>query len=374
LYVKELSLKGYRNYKGLQLNFNSGIHLFIGDNAQGKTNILEALYVLALAKSHRTNKEKELIKWDEDVALLACQVEKKYGVLPLHLHITAKGKKAKVNHLEQRRLSEYIGMLNVVMFAPEDLELIKGNPQVRRRFIDMEIGQMSSTYLYQLSMYHKLLIQRNSLLKQFHQLSKNRPMIDIFTEQLCKAAANIIKKRIYFLKKLQEWAQPIHLSISNGKENLSIEYVYSIPIEEEMTEEEIREVIFQKFDKIKDQEERRGTTLIGPHRDDLQFIVNTMNVQHFGSQGQQRTAALSIKLAEIELMRAEIGEYPILLLDDVFSELDHDRRTHLLATIENKVQTFVTNTSTEGIDKRLIDFSTVYKIEQGTVKKISEES
>lgn len=372
MYVKELTLRQYRNYEHMNLSFHPGIHLFIGDNAQGKTNILESLYVLALAKSHRTSKDKELIAWNQDFATIQGVIEKKYGSLPLELQITNRGKKAKANRMEQRKLSDYVGLLNVVMFAPEDLELVKGSPQVRRRFIDMEIGQVSSTYLYYLSHYHKLLIQRNTLLKDWAKRNENRPMVDIFTQQLIEVAAKLLVKRANFIQQLETWAAPIHERISNGREELHIHYIYSTPIEKEFTEQEIIEALTQKFGKIREQEEARGSTLVGPHRDDIQLIVNGKNVQQFGSQGQQRTTALSLKLAEIELIHAEIGEYPLLLLDDVLSELDNHRRSHLIKAIQNKVQTFVTNTSVEGIDQELLDQSSIYEISQGQIKAMKE--
>lgn len=372
MYVKELSLIHYRNYEQLKLSFDPTIHLFIGDNAQGKTNILESLHVLALAKSHRTSKDKEWISWNQDYAVIQGIIEKKHSTVPLELQISAKGKKAKVNRIEQKKLSDYIGVLNVVMFAPEDLELVKGSPQVRRRFIDMEMGQISSVYLHYLAHYYKILQQRNALLKDWNKRKENSTMVDIFTVQLIEIAAKILIKRALFIKRLQQWAEPIHQRITNSVEKLEISYIYSTPIHTEMTEKEINETLTEKFDKIREQEESRGSTLIGPHRDDLQFSVNGMNVQVFGSQGQQRTTALSLKLAEIELIKAEVGEYPILLLDDVLSELDDHRRSHLLEAIQNRVQTFVTNTSVEGIDSILLNQSKIYHVHQGQISPMEE--
>lgn len=372
MYVKELALKQYRNYDLLKLTFDANIHIFIGDNAQGKTNILEALYVLAFAKSHRTSKDKEWITWDQEFARIEAAIEKKYGTVPLELLISAKGKKAKINHLEQRKLSDYVGVLNVVMFAPEDLEIVKGSPQVRRRFIDMELGQMSSSYLHHLAQYHKLLAQRNALLKQWEKRQQNRPMVEIFTEQLVEVAAKVLVKRASFVKQLQEWSNQIHQNITSGKEQLELRYVYSTPLNQEMQEADIAEALHEKFDKMREQEEARGTTLVGPHRDDLQFFVNGVNVQTFGSQGQQRTTALSIKLAEIELIHKEKGEYPILLLDDVLSELDDHRRSHLLEAIQGKVQTFVTNTSLEGLDEEILKQATIYSVKQGKITLMKE--
>lgn len=372
MHVKELSLTHYRNYEELKLSFDPTIHLFIGDNAQGKTNILEAIYVLALAKSHRTSKDKEWVSWEKDFAVIKGVIEKRHSTVPLELQISAKGKKAKVNRIEQKKLSDYIGVLNVVMFAPEDLELVKGSPQVRRRFIDMEMGQISSIYLHYLAHYNKIVQQRNALLKDWNKRKENRSMVDVFTLQLIEVATKILLKRAHFVERLQQWAEPIHQRITNGKEKLHINYIYSTPIHKEMTEKEINETLTEKFDKIREQEETRGSTLIGPHRDDLQFAVNGMNVQTFGSQGQQRTTALSLKLAEIELIKAEIGEYPILLLDDVLSELDDHRRSHLIEAIQNRVQTFVTNTSVEGIDPILLNQSKIYHVHQGKISPMKE--
>ncbi|EGL83543.1 DNA replication and repair protein recF [Caldalkalibacillus thermarum TA2.A1] len=367
MYVKRLTLQHFRNYATLELEFQPGIYLFIGDNAQGKTNLLESLYVLAMTKSHRTSKDKELIQWHKAHTTLAAELEKKYGSVTLELHISQRGKRAKLNHLEQKRLSDYIGTLNVVMFAPEDLELVKGSPQVRRRFIDMELGQVSANYLYDLGRYQKLLMQRNALLKEWTDREKHRPMVDVFTQQLIDVAVKLYQKRFKFLHKLEQWAQEIHSRITKGKESLEIRYHTATGIDQTMNEEEMTHLLTQQFAKMRDREEHRGSTLIGPHRDDLIFMVNNRNVHTYGSQGQQRTAALSLKLAEIELIKEEIGEYPVLLLDDVLSELDDQRRTDLLQAIQDKVQTFVTNTSTEGIDSRLLAQARVYYVREGHI-------
>ncbi|WP_202081575.1 DNA replication/repair protein RecF [Caldalkalibacillus salinus] len=374
MYVKELHLTHYRNYESLSLQFDPYIHLFIGDNAQGKTNLLESLYVLALAKSHRTNKDKEWISWEEGYTRLQGTVEKRHATIPLELQISSKGKKARLNRIEQQKLSDYVGVLNVVMFAPEDLEIVKGSPQVRRRFIDMELGQMSPHYLYQLTQYQKLLSQRNALLKQWDKRQQHRPMVDIFTEQLIEVAVKIIKKRAHFVQQIEKWANEIHQGITEQKETLNVHYVLSTQMDDCTDEQEMTRTLSEKFDKIREQEEARGTTLVGPHRDDLQFIVNGVNVHTYGSQGQQRTTSLALKLAEIELIRKEVGEYPILLLDDVLSELDDQRRSHLLRAIQNKVQTFVTNTSLEGIHQSILDQSTVYRVQQGKITRMKEGS
>ncbi len=368
MYIKELELENYRNYTRLSVSFKNEVNVIIGENAQGKTNLLEAIYVLALAKSHRAAKDKELIKWNEEYAKIKGYVKKKNQTFPLELIISKKGKKAKWNHLEQPKLSRYIGKINVVMFAPEDLNIVKGSPGIRRRFIDMEIGQVSPVYLYHVSLYQKLLQQRNQYLKQMQAKKQTDPlMLDIYTEQLIDFAVKIVKKRYEFLTQLEEWAKSIHHSISRGMENLEIHYKSSVHVSEYGDLSKMFNAYEEKFHSIREKEIERGVTLIGPHRDDLVFEVNNRNVQTFGSQGQQRTTALSVKLAEIELIKNEIGEYPVLLLDDVLSELDDYRQSHLLSTIQGKVQTFVTTTSIDGIDHDTLKNANIYRVENGKI-------
>ena len=344
--------------------------MILGENAQGKTNLLESIYVLAIAKSHRTSKDKELIKWDEEYAKIEGRVQKRLNALSLELIIANKGKKAKINSLEQKKLSGYIGSLNAVMFAPEDLNLVKGSPQVRRRFIDIEIGQVMPVYMHALNQYYHILQQRNHLLKQYNRdPMKNKVMLEILTTQLIDVAVKITQRRVHFLHLLQNWAEPIHYSISRGLETLKIQYKPSIDVSEGMDLSKMVEVYYEKFAKLKDKEIDRGITLAGPHRDDMQFFVNDKDVQVYGSQGQQRTTALSIKLAEIELIKAEVGEYPILLLDDVLSELDDYRQSHLLNTIQDKVQTFVTTTSVEGIDHETLKRAAKFHVTAGMIEK-----
>jgi DNA replication and repair protein RecF len=371
LFIDNLILTNYRNYKKNEVAFENKVNVILGENAQGKTNLMEAIYVLAIAKSHRTSNDKDLIRWDEEYAKIEGRANRKKGPLSLQLVISTKGKKAKLNHIEQQRLSQYIGAMNIVMFAPEDLNLVKGNPQVRRRFLDMEIGQVSPIYMHDLSTYQKILQQRNHYLKQLQrQKEKNTTMLEVLTSQLTEVAAKIVKKRFEFLYLLQKWAEPIHKGISRGLETLEIQYKASIDVSEKVDLSKMIEVYEQKFDKIRDREIERGMTLAGPHRDDLLFFVNGRDVQTFGSQGQQRTTALSLKLAEIELIHSEIGEYPILLLDDVLSELDDFRQSHLLNTIQGKVQTFVTTTSVEGIDHETLKQAAQFIVNAGAIEKL----
>ncbi|WP_138419183.1 DNA replication/repair protein RecF [Aquibacillus sediminis] len=368
MHIHELSLTNYRNYQTLHLNFDDKINVIIGENAQGKTNLMESIYVLAFSKSHRTPRDKELIHWDQEYAKIKGSVMKRNQKFPLEIQFSNKGKKAKLNHIEQKRLSDYIGALNVVMFAPEDLNLVKGSPQIRRRFIDMEIGQIQPIYIYHLGQYQKVLKQRNYLLKNLQRnYQADRTMLRVLTEQLIEHAAVIIEKRFIFLELLRKWAGPIHQGISRGIEQLKITYNASIDVSEADNREKIVNIYHDKFSKLEDREVERGNTLIGPHRDDLLFYVNEKDVQTYGSQGQQRTTALSLKLAEIELIKHEVGEYPILLLDDVLSELDDYRQSHLLHTIQGKIQTFVSTTSVDGIQHETLDKAELFRVESGTI-------
>lgn len=366
MYIEELSLVNYRNYDRLTIHFDHKVNVILGENAQGKTNLMEAIYVLGFTKSHRTPRDKELIQWDAEYGKIKGRVFKKNRSLPLEVIFSSKGKKAKFNHIEQKRLSDYIGSLNIVMFAPEDLNLVKGSPQEKRRFIDMEIGQIEPVYIYHLNQYQKILKQRNALLKDLQRRrTKDTTMLQIYTEQLAEHGAAILFRRFRFLKKLREWAVPIHLQISRDQENLKIDYLSKVDVSESMDMEKMRDTYLTEFNRKEESEIERGTTLIGPHRDDLVFTVNDRNVQHFGSQGQQRTTALSLKLAEIELIYQEVGDYPVLLLDDVLSELDDYRQSHLLNAIQGKVQTFVTTTNIDGIAHETIREAEIFTIHEG---------
>ncbi|SFS37496.1 DNA replication/repair protein RecF [Marininema halotolerans] len=366
--VEELELSQFRNIDRLALNCPESLHLFVGPNAQGKTNILESLYVLALGKSHRTRKDKELIRWGADAAQIKARVSGEFGNHRLDIRLTPRGKKVVKNGLEQRRLSSYIGTLTAVLFAPEDLTIVKGSPQVRRRFIDMELGQVSPSYIHDLTRYNQLLLQRNQLLKDMgNRRERINAFLDVLDEQMIDLSTSLWKKRVTFIKQLTQWAQDIHTSITQAKETLTIDYQSAVPTQGVTDEAGYRMAIEKELLRLREQELRRGTTLTGPHRDDLRLFANDVDIHTFGSQGQQRTAALSLKLAEIELIHQETGTYPILLLDDVLSELDDSRKTHLLEAIRGKVQTFVTATGLEGIDQETCDRARIYRVQQGSI-------
>lgn len=373
--LTNLQLQNFRNYESVQLEFTDGVHVFIGENAQGKTNLMESIYALAMTKSHRTTNDKELIGWNKEFATIKGTVEKTATKTNLELQFSKKGKIAKVNYLEQKRLSSYLGNLNVILFAPENLTLVKGSPQNRRKFVDMELGQMSSLYLYDLVEYNRVLKQRNTYLKQL-AIKKKQPdeYLEVLSEMLSELASKIVFHRLDFMKQLEALAIPIHDQLSLGREKFSVSYQATIPLEDGLTPEQMKEIYIDQFKKNQTREADQATTLIGPHRDDLIFYLNEVPVQTYGSQGQQRSTVLSLKLAEIELMKLSTGEYPLLLLDDVLSELDDDRQTHLIKAIENKVQTFITTTSLDGIKQQFINEPVVIPIEKGTILKTESEN
>lgn len=373
--LTNLQLQNFRNYESVQLEFTDGVHVFIGENAQGKTNLMESIYALAMTKSHRTTNDKELIGWNKEFATIKGTVEKTTTKTNLELQFSKKGKIAKVNYLEQKRLSSYLGNLNVILFAPENLTLVKGSPQNRRKFVDMELGQMSSLYLYDLVEYNRILKQRNTYLKQL-AIKKKQPdeYLEVLSEMLSELASKIVFHRLDFMKQLEALAIPIHDQLSLGREKFSVSYQATIPLEDGLTPSQMKEIYINQFKKNQTREADQATTLIGPHRDDLIFYLNEVPVQTYGSQGQQRSTVLSLKLAEIELMKLSTGEYPLLLLDDVLSELDDDRQTHLIKAIENKVQTFITTTSLDGIKQQFINEPVVIPIEKGTILKTESEN
>ena len=373
--LTNLQLQNFRNYESVQLEFTDGVHVFIGENAQGKTNLMESIYALAMTKSHRTTNDKELIGWNKEFATIKGTVEKTTTKTNLELQFSKKGKIAKVNYLEQKRLSSYLGNLNVILFAPENLTLVKGSPQNRRKFVDMELGQMSSLYLYDLVEYNRVLKQRNTYLKQL-AIKKKQPdeYLEVLSEMLSELASKIVFHRLDFMKQLEALAIPIHDQLSLGREKFSVSYQATIPLEDGLTPSQMKEIYMNQFKKNQTREADQATTLIGPHRDDLIFYLNEVLVQTYGSQGQQRSTVLSLKLAEIELMKLSTGEYPLLLLDDVLSELDDDRQTHLIKAIENKVQTFITTTSLDGIKQQFINEPVVIPIEKGTILKTESEN
>ncbi|GAX88720.1 DNA replication/repair protein RecF [Effusibacillus lacus] len=367
--LQSLELKDFRNYESLSLQLSPQVTIFVGQNAQGKTNVLESILMLALAKSHRAGRDSEMIRWGADFASVSGVVERNQRNYSLDLKILPRGKKVRVNGLEKRKMSDFIGHLNVVLFAPEDLMLVKGAPQARRRFLDMELGQMSPQYLYNLAQYQKVLQQRNNILKDSERMDAGLVgTLSVWDEQLVEYGAKIIRKRLEFVEKIQQFSADIHQRITSGREELTLQYKSSL-LENENCSGSLADFFREQLLSRQKDDFRRGSTSVGPHRDDIEVQINQQNVHTFGSQGQQRTAALSMKLAEIELIRHEVGEYPVLLLDDVLSELDEMRQLHLLESMGERVQTLITTTMTYGLQELMQEKAVVYRVMGGSIDR-----
>ncbi|AYE60571.1 recombination protein F [Lactobacillus helveticus] len=369
MYLDHFVVQNFRNLKKLDIDFDPNANIFIGKNAQGKTNLLEAIYFLALTRSHRTNSDKELIGFGGEYTNLLGHVRKSQVDLTLRVLITPKGKKVWINRVEQAKLSKYVGQLNAILFSPEDLELIKGAPALRRRFMDQEFGQINAEYLYFASKYRQVLLQKNNYLKQLAKgKTKDQVFLDVLSDQLAGIAAEVIFRRFKFLRYLSHYASDAYAHISLGGEKLAIAYHPSVStIEADDTVEEIYQKILANFERNKAVEMRKGTTTSGPHRDDIEFKLDGKNAHLYASQGQQRSIALSVKLAEIQLVHQLTDEYPLLLLDDVMSELDHTRQSALLNYIHGKTQTFITTTDLEGISWEIIKKPRVYHMQSGKI-------
>ncbi|MBG9983071.1 DNA replication/repair protein RecF [Aerococcaceae bacterium DSM 111020] len=366
--INRIQLTNFRNYEALDLSFDDGLTILTGENAQGKTNLLEAIFLLAMAKSHRTNNDKELIQWDKDSARIIGDIETKNYTFPLEIQISKKGKKVRVNHIDQAKLSSFIGKFNVVLFSPEDLQIIKGSPSLRRKFLDAELAQSHPVYLQELLDYHQILKQRNKYLKEYgYQELFDDLYFDVMTDQLISKAVNIIQYRTSFIEKLNTYAKEIHHDLSNERDELRLDYISSSSKLDYNNIETLTVQFKTLFESALKREREQGVTVYGPHRDDLAFLLNGKLASNFGSQGQQRTIVLSVKLAEIELLKDLLGEYPVLLLDDVLSELDDQRQHLLMRRIEGKIQTFITSATIEGLELDQLENLDLYYVEAGQV-------
>lgn len=357
MHIHSLELKNYRNYEYLNMNFDSGTTILYGDNAQGKTNILEAIYISAATKSHRGSKDKEIIRFEQEESHIRTQIMKQDVLHRIDMHLRKnKTKGIAIDGIPIRKSGELFGVVNVIFFSPEDLSIIKNGPAERRRFLDLELCQLDKLYLYNYTNYNKVLNQRNNLLKQISFQSRLADTLDAWNQQLVQYGSEIIQTRRTFIEQLNEILKEIHSNLTGGKEQLQIRY------EENVKEEEYAGLLDQK----QELDLKYQSTQYGPHRDDMGFYINDIEVRKFGSQGQQRTAALSLKLAEIEIVKKRIHDTPVLLLDDVMSELDENRRDYLLHSID-KLQTIITCTGYDDFIKERMNINKVYKVVKGHV-------
>lgn len=355
--IKSLELENFRNYKSLQIEFDQGVNILYGSNAQGKTNILEAIFVSATTKSHKGSKDKDIINFDAQEAHIKTYLDKEGLERRVDMHLRkSKSKGIAVDKVRLKKATELLGLLNVVFFSPEDLSIIKNSPAERRRFMDMELCQLDQIYLYNLNNYNKIINQRNKLLKDMDFNSDYKNLLGIWDTQLISYGKKIIERREKFIEELNEIVFDIHKNLSGQKEEMLIQYQPYVTVEE--YENKLKDNMSRDM-KLK-------MTTVGPHKDDFSFVSNGIDLRTFGSQGQQRTAALSLKLSEIELVKSMSKDNPVLLLDDVLSELDHDRQTALLDSIGN-IQTIITCTGLDEFINDRFEINKIFKVTNGTV-------
>lgn len=355
--VESVKLNQFRNYGSLELEFDRGTNLFYGNNAQGKTNILESVYLCGTTRSHKGSKDKEVIRFGDEEAHICMKIRK--GEIPYRIDMHLKKNKPKgiaINGVPVKKAGELVGLGNFVFFSPEDLGIIKNGPSERRRFLDMELCQLDRIYLYHLTNYNKILVQRNKLLKDFTFYPESESMLDVLDEQLVQFGTVIIQRRMEFARELNDIIGTIHSGLSGGLEQLEVTY----------ENDTAAEAFAGKIRANREKDIRTRVTNEGPHRDDLCFMVGGIDIRRFGSQGQQRTAALSLKLAEIEIVKRNVKDTPVLLLDDVLSELDSSRQRYLLESIHD-IQTLITCTGIDDFISYNFQINKKFRVIEGTV-------
>lgn len=355
--VKSLELNHFRNYTNLEIDFEAGTNILYGDNAQGKTNILEAIYLSGTTKSHKGSKDKEMIQFGEDESHIRIFIEKQEKQFQIDMHLKKNRTKGiAIDQIPIKKASELFGILNIVFFSPEDLNIIKNGPAERRRFMNLELCQLDKIYLSELAKYNKILNQRNKLLKDIYFRPDVKDTLPIWDMQLLEYGQKIIKSRRKFVSELNEIVTQIHSKISGGREEMILTY------EPNVTED----LLEQELIRVQEKDLKLGQTTVGPHRDDMSFTIHGVDIRKFGSQGQQRTSALSLKLSEIELVKKVIKDTPVLLLDDVLSELDSNRQNYLLNNICG-TQTIITCTGLDEFIRNRFEINRVFEVINGEV-------
>jgi len=362
MYIKSLKLKNFRNYMDLDMELIPGINILTGDNAQGKTNILEAVFFCAYGRSHRTSRDKEMQKFETEFTNVTCRVEKKGNGKKIEIRFTPDGKKfIEINGRKITRIPDLLGNLNIVMFSPEDLKVVKETPGIRRRFLDMEICSLDKVYYHNLVSYNKIILERNNLLKT----RRVDPLVlDVYDGEAAKFGSEVIKRRLEYIEELNKKASAIHREITSGKEE--IKYVYRSSIN---LKGDLKVNLKKGFNEAKKSDMEKCYSGVGPHRDDFSILINGADARNFGSQGQQRTAILTLKFASLGIIKDATGEYPVLLLDDVLSELDISRQKFILSRID-EIQPIITITGYEYIEKRVIDGAMIYRITEGSAERV----
>ena len=345
MYIKDISLKDFRNYESLDVQFHNKVNIFLGQNAQGKTNLLESIYITSMGKSFRTGKDRDMVRFGSEFFRVKATAVKEEELV-VEIAVTKEGKKGvKIDGVKAKKMTDLLENVYIVIFSPEDLRIVKDEPEKRRKFIDRELCQIKPSYYNNLTQYKKVLSQRNAYLKEYEI---NDSILDIWDMQLAEYGSKIIEYRTEFIKKLNVISSKINKDITNKREELEVIYEPNIEYSKNLSEVFYKELKLGRANDI-----RRRTTVRGPHKDDLKLLSNGIDIRNFGSQGQQRTAALSLKLSEIKLIEEETGESPILLLDDVLSELDKERQNFLINSLSD-IQVFITTTElSEEVEKSL---------------------
>ena len=359
--VNSIGLDNFRNYHHFFIEFDRDINILIGRNGQGKTNLIEAIYLLSVGKSFKTHINKQMIRFDSDFAKVQGEIISNHKSRNLQMMLGSDFKRAKIDDQDIYKISEYVGLLNVVVFIPDDLYLVKGSPNNRRRFIDLELSKISPIYVFNLSKYNSLLKERNKYLKLLNKKNSNGDeYLEVLDEQMARLQVELIKKRIDFIKNLDQRVALLYQMIAKNQEE-QVHLSYSCFVKEMIDYEEIMKL----YQKNRQRDIRYMQSHVGIHKDDLKIWMNDQGADLYASQGQQRTIVLAMKIALIELIKDEIGEYPVLLLDDVLSELDETRKNMLLDILDQKIQTFITTTSIDGIDHQIVKRAKKIYIESG---------
>jgi len=370
--VNSLKIKNYRNFEEVDINLDSVLSIFIGDNGQGKTNLLESIYLCSIGRTFRLNSENDLINFNENKSMVELSLNKNNYSLNIDL-LLEKGKRkiVKINGVKLDKTGEMIGILNNVIFTPDDMKIIKGSPIERRKFINIDISQIKPKYKYLLNRYKKIITQRNNILKNYYTNKENKDIIGIWNEYLIETGTELIYYRNEYINNLKKYAIKIYSDLSGNKEVFDLYYKCNIGNINNMDKISIKNTFQQKINENIQHEIHKYTSLYGPHKDDLMININNKECKYFGSQGQQRSAILALKLAEIEIIKDEIGEYPILLLDDVLSELDNKRKGYLINYIKG-IQTVITTTNDNDLINLTRDFNKkIFYINEGKIGNIT---
>ncbi len=370
MYIERLWLKDYRNYHNIDLSFEKGVNIIVGPNAQGKTNLLEAIYFLSTGTSHRGGRTLELVRWSADSFQIKGSVFSQGRSHELDIRFSGTKKTIALDGVFLMRVSELLGITNVVLFSPDDLQLVKGGPGFRRKFLNVALCRISPLYRENLMEYERILTQRNNLLRSEprERGRKFTEHLSIWDEGLTRTGAVVMAKRAEALDRFSAHAKVLHGKITSGHETLELIYEPSFNTLG-FSRDELRNGFEAKLKAMRQVEIQRRVTMIGPHRDDFKILINSTDARVYGSQGQQRTSVLSLKLAELEYLKEEAGEYPILLLDDVMSELDKSRRNYLMQTLDRDMQTFITTTDLGDLLDGIKGGGRVFRFKDGALVK-----